>query len=110
MNKLMVLGLAVPLALSACKKEEAATKPAEKGKEMPKAPEPKKPEPPKTLTGADLGKWYVDRWAAWGPGRGKVEARRHPAFVEITEKITGIFLARGVLHGAGQAVPQGGKT
>jgi NitT/TauT family transport system ATP-binding protein len=38
-----------------------------------------------------------------------LEARRHPAFVEITEKITGIFLARGVLHGAATVVAEGGK-
>jgi NitT/TauT family transport system ATP-binding protein len=31
-----------------------------------------------------------------------LEARRHPAFVRIAEEITGIFLARGVLHGAGR--------
>jgi NitT/TauT family transport system ATP-binding protein len=29
-----------------------------------------------------------------------LEARRHPAFIDVTERITGIFLARGVLHGA----------
>ncbi len=37
-----------------------------------------------------------------------LEARRHPAFVEAAERITGIFLARGVLHGAGQVVPPTG--
>jgi NitT/TauT family transport system ATP-binding protein len=39
-----------------------------------------------------------------------LEARRHPAFVEIAEKITSIFLARGVLHGAATAVAEGGKS
>jgi NitT/TauT family transport system ATP-binding protein len=29
-----------------------------------------------------------------------LEARRHPVFVDATERITQIFLARGVLHGA----------
>ena len=37
--------------------------------------------------------------------------RNHPAFVETTETITGIFLARGVLHGAGrpEAPPEGSE-
>ena len=39
-----------------------------------------------------------------------LEARRHPAFVEATERITEIFLARGVLHGAGAAVPTPGEA
>jgi NitT/TauT family transport system ATP-binding protein len=30
-----------------------------------------------------------------------LEARRHPVFVDATERITQIFLARGVLHGGG---------
>ena len=30
-----------------------------------------------------------------------LDARRHPAFIDISERITEIFLARGVLHGAG---------
>jgi len=33
-----------------------------------------------------------------------LDARRHPAFIEATETITAIFLARGVLHGAGVAM------
>jgi NitT/TauT family transport system ATP-binding protein len=37
-----------------------------------------------------------------------LEARRHPAFVRIAEEITNIFLARGVLHGAGRAAPSEG--
>jgi NitT/TauT family transport system ATP-binding protein len=39
------------------------------------------------------------------------DARRHPVFVETAERITGIFLARGVLHGAGQpeAPPEGSE-
>jgi NitT/TauT family transport system ATP-binding protein len=37
-----------------------------------------------------------------------LEARRHPVFVDTAERITEIFLARGVLHGAGQVVaPEG---
>jgi NitT/TauT family transport system ATP-binding protein len=32
-----------------------------------------------------------------------LEARRHPVFVDATERITQIFLARGVLHGAAAA-------
>ena len=32
-----------------------------------------------------------------------LEARRHPAFVDAAERITQIFLARGVLHGGGEA-------
>jgi NitT/TauT family transport system ATP-binding protein len=32
-----------------------------------------------------------------------LDARRAPAFREATERITDIFLARGVLHGAGRA-------
>ena len=32
-----------------------------------------------------------------------LEARRHPAFVDAAERITQIFLARGVLHGAASA-------
>ena len=31
-----------------------------------------------------------------------LEARRHPAFVDAAERITQIFLARGVLHGGGE--------
>ena len=38
-----------------------------------------------------------------------LEARRAQAFVEATERITGIFLARGVLHGAGATPIEGGK-
>ena len=33
-----------------------------------------------------------------------LDARRRPAFIEATETITAIFLARGVLHGAGVAM------
>jgi NitT/TauT family transport system ATP-binding protein len=38
-----------------------------------------------------------------------LEARRHPVFVDVAERITQIFLARGVLHGGGAAatVPKG---
>ena len=32
-----------------------------------------------------------------------LQARRHPIFVDATERITEIFLARGVLHGGGAA-------
>jgi NitT/TauT family transport system ATP-binding protein len=39
-----------------------------------------------------------------------LDARRHPVFVETTERITNIFLARGVLHGAGQVVPPEGDN
>ena len=34
-----------------------------------------------------------------------LEARRHPTFIDVTERITGIFLARGVLHGGAAAPP-----
>jgi NitT/TauT family transport system ATP-binding protein len=34
-----------------------------------------------------------------------LEARRNPGFVDATERITDIFLARGVLHGAAPAQP-----
>jgi len=39
-----------------------------------------------------------------------LDARRHPAFIDIAERITEIFLARGVLHGGGAAstTPDGG--
>jgi len=37
-----------------------------------------------------------------------LDARRHPAFVDIAERITEIFLARGVLHGGG-ATPVPGE-
>ena len=36
-----------------------------------------------------------------------LDARRKPAFTEAADAITGIFLARGVLHGA---TPMGGVT
>jgi NitT/TauT family transport system ATP-binding protein len=39
-----------------------------------------------------------------------LEARRAPAFVEATERITEIFLARGVLHGAGSTPTEGGRS
>ena len=39
-----------------------------------------------------------------------LEARRAPAFVEATERITEIFLARGVLHGAGATPIEGGRS
>ena len=39
-----------------------------------------------------------------------LEARRAQAFVEATERITGIFLARGVLHGAGATPIEGGRS
>jgi NitT/TauT family transport system ATP-binding protein len=38
-----------------------------------------------------------------------LEARRHPSFVEAAERITEIFLARGVLHGATATVNEGGR-
>jgi NitT/TauT family transport system ATP-binding protein len=38
-----------------------------------------------------------------------LEARRHPIFVDVTERITQIFLARGVLHGGGVAPPASGE-
>ena len=37
-----------------------------------------------------------------------LDARRHPAFIDIAESITEIFLARGVLHGGGAASPSSG--
>jgi NitT/TauT family transport system ATP-binding protein len=39
-----------------------------------------------------------------------LEARRAQAFVEATEQITEIFLARGVLHGAGATPNEGGRS
>jgi len=39
-----------------------------------------------------------------------LEARRAQAFVEATERITEIFLARGVLHGAGAIPIEGGRS
>jgi NitT/TauT family transport system ATP-binding protein len=39
-----------------------------------------------------------------------LEARRAQAFVEATERITEIFLARGVLHGAGATPIEGGRS
>jgi NitT/TauT family transport system ATP-binding protein len=39
-----------------------------------------------------------------------LEARRAQAFVEATERITEIFLARGVLHGAGATPNEGGRS
>jgi NitT/TauT family transport system ATP-binding protein len=39
-----------------------------------------------------------------------LEARRAPAFVEATERITEIFLARGVLHGAGATPIEGDSS
>jgi NitT/TauT family transport system ATP-binding protein len=39
-----------------------------------------------------------------------LEARRSPAFVEAAERITEIFLARGVLHGAGATPIEGGRS
>jgi len=39
-----------------------------------------------------------------------LEARRAQAFVEATERITDIFLARGVLHGAGATPIEGGSS
>jgi NitT/TauT family transport system ATP-binding protein len=39
-----------------------------------------------------------------------LEARRAQAFVEATERITEIFLARGVLHGAGVTPIEGGRS
>ena len=39
-----------------------------------------------------------------------LEARRAPAFVEATERITELFLARGVLHGAGATPIEGDRS
>jgi NitT/TauT family transport system ATP-binding protein len=39
-----------------------------------------------------------------------IEARRHAAFIEATERITEIFLARGVLHGADAGPTQGERA
>jgi NitT/TauT family transport system ATP-binding protein len=39
-----------------------------------------------------------------------IEARRHAAFIETTERITEIFLARGVLHGTDAPKPDGEST
>ncbi len=39
-----------------------------------------------------------------------LEARRHPIFVDAAERITQIFLARGVLHGGGAAAAVSGES
>jgi NitT/TauT family transport system ATP-binding protein len=39
-----------------------------------------------------------------------LEARRHPIFVDAAERITQIFLARGVLHGGGAAAAVSGDS
>ena len=63
----------------------------------------------------------ADRVVVMSPRPGKIEciidvtmerprglaARRVPEFVRVTEQITGIFLARGVLHGARSLAPEG---
>jgi len=63
----------------------------------------------------------ADRVVVMSPRPGKIEciidvrmdrprglaARRESEFVRVTEQITGIFLARGVLHGARSLAPEG---
>jgi len=63
----------------------------------------------------------ADRVVVMSPRPGKIEciidismdrprglaARRAPEFVQVTEQITDIFLARGVLHGARSLAPEG---